>query len=885
MKRKVFLLSVLVLLLFATLSLCAFAEGEPLTEIRAHNLKVTDHVEMIYYVAFAENPAAYDAAGVLIFTSEKSEYTTETADANLASYGATQATAVGTYYKYYYDGLADYQMGDILYARPYYVVGAEVVYGSVDSYSVLQYVMEQTGKTGFEPRETLVPILEQLLEEGAAAQIEANYKVDQLVTGEYGYLTLEGAVLPDGISANGGFLVGQEVTLTGIGATIVWYNEAGTQIATGKTLDVTVTADPQLFRAVCTEHDYEAILVSPATCTASALYLDTCECGAVSGDPYTVGEALGHTPVIDPAVAATCTETGLTAGTHCSVCGTVLTAQEVVAALGHDLVHHDAQAATCTEIGWAAYDTCSRCDYTTYEEVAALGHNYEAVVTAPTCTTGGYTTHTCSRCSDSYIDTYTDALGHIEVIDAAVDPTCTETGLTAGTHCSVCNAVLTAQEVVAALGHDLVHHDAQAATCTEIGWAAYDTCSRCDYTTYEEVAALGHDYEAAVTAPTCTAQGYTTHTCSRCSDSYIDTYTDALRHIEVIDAAVDPTCTETGLTAGKHCSRCDAVLVAQEVVPATGHNYEAVVTAPTCTAQGYATHTCSRCSDSYIDTYTEALGHNWDAGVVTTQPTCTGAGEKTYTCSRCGATDTETVAALEHNYEAVVTAPTCTAQGYTTHTCSRCSDSYVDTYTDALGHIEVIDAAVDPTCTETGLTAGKHCSRCDAVLVAQEVVPATGVHTYDPQTGFCTNCGEGNVIYTSNGDGTCKVTGLKSKTYDDVYVVIAETSFDGDQVTSIAANAFVGSHVEEVVIPKTVTTIEENAFYDVPIMAVYYGGSQALWDSITFENGNGTVYYADVYYYTENQPSANGMFWHWVDGVLTVWPPNTDEYGELHPSH
>ena len=235
----------------------------------------------------------------------------------------------------------------------------------------------------------------------------------------------------------------------------------------------------------------------------------------------------------------------------------------------------------------------------------------------------------------------------------------------------------------------------------------------------------------------------------------------------MIDAAVDPTCTETGLTAGKHCSRCHAILVAQETVAALGHNYEAVVTAPTCTAAGYTTHTCSRCGDVYVDSETAA----------------------------------------------------------------------------------------------------------------------TGVHTYDPQTGFCTNCGEGNVIYTSNGDGTCKVTGLKSKTYDDVYVVIAATSPAGDRVTSIAANAFVGSRVEEVVIPKTVTTIEENAFYNVPIMAVYYGANLPSWNSVDFKEGNGSVYYADVYCYTENAPSANGQFWHWVDGVLTVWPQNTDEYGELHPSH
>lgn len=44
----------------------------------------------------------------------------------------------------------------------------------------------------------------------------------------------------------------------------------------------------------------------------------------------------------------------------------------------------------------------------------------------------------------------------------------------------------------------------------------------------------------------------------------------------------------------------------------------------------------------------------------------------------------------------------------------------------AIPHTEVVDKAVEPTCTETGLTEGKHCSVCSAVLVKQEVVPALG---------------------------------------------------------------------------------------------------------------------------------------------------------------
>ena len=74
------------------------------------------------------------------------------------------------------------------------------------------------------------------------------------------------------------------------------------------------------------------------------------------------------------------------------------------------------------------------------------------------------------------------------------------------------------------------------------------------------------------------------------------------------------------------------------------HSYKAVVTAPTCTEKGYTTHTCS-CGDSYVDTYTDALGHAWDNGKVTKEPTATETGVRTYTCTRCSATKTETIPA------------------------------------------------------------------------------------------------------------------------------------------------------------------------------------------------------------------------------------------------
>lgn len=165
----------------------------------------------------------------------------------------------------------------------------------------------------------------------------------------------------------------------------------------------------------------------------------------------------------------------------------------------------------------------------------------------------------------------------------------------------------------------------------------------------------------------------------------------AIPHTEVVDKAVEPTCTKTGLTEGKHCSVCNKVLVKQTIVP--------------------------------------AKGHSWDSGKITIAPTCTGTGVKTYTCTACAATRTETVSATGHTVVTVAKVePTCTQPGRAAGTkCSVCGEVLSGlTEIKATGHTEVIDAAVEPTCTETGLTEGKHCSVCGEVLVEQKVVPALG---------------------------------------------------------------------------------------------------------------------------------------------------------------
>ena len=139
-------------------------------------------------------------------------------------------------------------------------------------------------------------------------------------------------------------------------------------------------------------------------------------------------------------------------------------------------------------------------------------------------------------------------------------------------------------------------------------------------------------------------------------------------------AAVAATCTQVGYTAGVYCNDCDSFISGHEEI--------------------------------------SALGHNWGAWVETTAPTCTASGVQTATCTRCSETKTQSVAATGHSYTSVVTKPTETQQGYTTHTCSICGHSYVDSYTDALGETfyvsfnvpEGVESIATMECGKNGIT-------------------------------------------------------------------------------------------------------------------------------------------------------------------------------------
>ncbi len=254
---------------------------------------------------------------------------------------------------------------------------------------------------------------------------------------------------------------------------------------------------PQEQIEVC-NHVYGAwTVVTSPTCTKRGLRRATCSlCGDVKEE---ILNAVAHTPKVRIGQKPTCTENGYTDETYCSSCGEILhaaeilfavghsfenwqtiteptcaengvrrgtcsvcgqTVEEVVDALGHDLIHHNGQRATCTEPGYNSYDTCSRCDYTTYQETSV-------------------------------------ALGHIVVVDEAIDG-CVENGWSEGSHCSRCGEVLVERRSVPGVGHsfDIVLNEGHEATCTSGGYSRQVQCSRCYHIEGGVTSpALGHDFD------------------------------------------------------------------------------------------------------------------------------------------------------------------------------------------------------------------------------------------------------------------------------------------------------------------------------------------------------------------------------------------------------
>ena len=316
-----------------------------------------------------------------------------------------------------------------------------------------------------------------------------------------------------------------------------------------------------------------------------------------------------HTIVKDNAVEATCEIEGKTEGSHCSVCNTVIKKQEFVPKKEHS---------------W----------------------NSGEIIREATCTKDGIKKITCTVCKETKIEIITQKV-HTIVRDEAIPATCKETGKTAGSHCSVCNTVIQAQETIPKTEHSW---DAgtivEEASCTEEGIEKI-TCTVCGESKTEKVAPAGHIVvkDEAIEA-TCTTTGKT-------EGSHCDVCNEVLQEQKVIpkkghtvvkDEAVEATCTATGKTEGSHCSVCNEVIQAQEVIPKTDHRWDdgEIVTEATCTETGIKKISCTVCGESYTEEI-PAAGHTYGEYQIVKEATETEEGILVRNCSVCGKAEFVTI--------------------------------------------------------------------------------------------------------------------------------------------------------------------------------------------------------------------------------------------------
>jgi len=485
-------------------------------------------------------------------------------------------------------------------------------------------------------------------------------------------------------------------------------------------------------------HKYTDTVTAP-TCTDEGYAIHTCGCG-YSYEEYI--DALGHKTVTDDAVAATCTEDGLSEGSHCEVCGEILVQQKTVPATGeHSWDEGKVTTEPTEESEGVKTFTCISCEETKTEVLDKLDHvhNYSKDETHATCLEDGKIVYTC-RCGHSYTETQ-KATGHKwDEGKVTKEPAagvlgekaynCSECGIkgtqsipyispTAGTELieaikkyeakygavafnnSENIASISLQEDGRTVEFSIIMVQALRSASASMSFDSVNQDVDFEYDGTIDYRSIFSDCLATVEAKVSTnAQLYNpdsgfdfdsfevTDYSNRNFTESLDVKANTNGAISQIMSFWDvglesigaPSLSQLGFGAGYY-----PIVPDTNPKPEHEHSYTATVTAPTCTEEGYTTHTCS-CGDSYTDSTVAATGHKWDEGKVTKEPTEEAEGEKTFTCSVCGETRKENIDKVDHVHSYVESgyASTCTEDGNVTYTCS-CGHSYTETQK-ASGH-------------------------------------------------------------------------------------------------------------------------------------------------------------------------------------------------------
>ena len=420
-------------------------------------------------------------------------------------------------------------------------------------------------------------------------------------------------------------------------------------------------------------------------------------CSNCNYEDYKELDYTDHTPVSYTDEPSTCTKEGHTGGTYCSVCHEELTSKTVLNKTPHNygdwettieadcthkgqekrvcqdcgyedyrdieikphtLVANDEVEATCTHTGLTGGSHCSVCnlEITPSTVVDKTDHNYSDWDTtiAADCTHKGQEKRTCSNCNhEDYRDI--DIQPHTSTPYTDIEADCTHEGHIGGTYCSVCNQELTPYTVIDKTAHsfgnwettieaDCIHKGQEkrvcsvcsheeyqevdfgnhtetpytdvAATCEHEGHTGGTYCSVCHetLTPYTVIGKTAHTYgEWITTQPaTCISQGQAKRECEVCGHTDYK-YLDMIEHTPTPGTAKASTCIAHGHTEGSYCSFCNAELEAPTELPLSDHNYsiETVTKEATLTSDGVLTHTCSVCGDSYT-TKIDRLPITWN---------------------------------------------------------------------------------------------------------------------------------------------------------------------------------------------------------------------------------------------------------------------------------
>jgi len=469
------------------------------------------------------------------------------------------------------------------------------------------------------------------------------------------------------------------------------------------------------------------------------------------------------------------------------------------------------KAPTCTTAGEQQY-TCTICNQTKTEPVKATGHDWQInkILSAATCTSNGIARYICKTCG--YGENHTIyATGHKPEIRNKKEATCSSTGYTGDTYCSVCNKKLRLGETIAKKEHTWVKQDNITATC-EKGEMEVEKCSVCGETKETQISdPLGHDYgEWKVTKePTCTKYGTKKRICKRCNEYEIDVIDPTgHQHTKIIDQK-DATCEEKGYSGDLYCEDCRLIIQLGHDIAATGHTWDdgEITKEPTQTATGIKTYTCKTCHKTRTETIPMLKGHHWDKGTVTKEPTCTEPGEMTYHCTdeNCNESYTETIKATGHQHTKLINkkdatceekgysgdtycedckqiiktgrainptghewdkgtvkkAATCESEGIREYTCNTCKKTKEETIA-STGHTKTeIRNKKAATCKEEGYTGDTYCVTCGKKLASGETIAKTD-HDWTITETEATCEHDGMKTYTCDICGTTKSEPIKA---------------------------------------------------------------------------------------------------------------------------